>query len=212
MNSVRGFTLLEVLIAMAITAVIATLSFASLSRTLDSVEGLRDQGGRITEMNRAYGLLSRDLNHFINRSVRNEFGNISPPLAGGEVADDSLVFTRIGWHNTTGRPRSSMQRVRYLLEDETLYRENYLVLDRTSESEPQRVALLEGVTGFEMRFLQPGIQIFPGEEFDSDDWPETWGIGPGQSGAAPPEAVEIRLQVAGWGEVRWLYEIPRTNP
>ena len=210
MKTQSGFTLLEVLIAMAITAFVATVSFATISTTLDSVEGLRGQGERITEMNRAYGLLSRDINHFVNRSVRNEFGNITPALAGSE-SDASLVLTRIGWHNTVGRPRSSMQRVRYIVEEETLYRESYLVLDRTRDSEPQRVALLEGVRNFEMRFLAPNIEIFA-DNFDSDDWPETWGVGPGSGAAAPPEAIELRMEVAGWGEVRWLYELPRTGP
>jgi general secretion pathway protein J len=204
-----GFTLLEVLIAMAITATVATLAFASLSRTLDSVEGLRAQGERITELNRAWGLLTRDLRHFVARPVRNEFGSQDPALFGGEVADQSLGFTRIGWYNTTGRPRSSMQRVRYIVEDDTLYRESYLVLDRTTESEPQRVALLDGVIAVEMRFLDPGIQI-RADDLETEDWPEAWAIGGTAAGEAPPEAIELRLELEDWGEVRWLYELPRT--
>jgi general secretion pathway protein J len=174
---------------------------------MNSVEGLRDQGNRISELNRAWGLLTRDLQHFVNRPVRNEFGSADPALVGGEVADQSLSFTRIGWHNTTGRPRSSMQRVRYMLEDETLYRESYLVLDRTRESEPRRVALLEGVTVFEMRFLDPGAQI-RGDDLDTDDWPEVWGVGASVAGQVPPKAIELRLELTGLGEVQWLYELP----
>ena len=207
MRGAAGFTLIEVLIAMAITAAVATLSFASLSATMNSVEGLRDQGNRITEMNRAWGLLTRDLQHFVNRPVRNEFGSTDPSLVGGEVADQSLAFTRIGWHNTTGRPRSSMQRVRYILEDDTLYRESFLVLDRTSESEPRRVALLEGVLAFEMRFLDANAQIRD-NELETDDWPEAWGMGAGVVGQAPPGAIDVRLELDGLGEVRWLYELP----
>ena len=207
MRRPSGFTLLEVLIAMGITAAVATLSFASLNQTLNSVEGLRDQGERITELNRSWGLLTRDLQHFVNRPVRNEFGLTDPALFGGEVADQSLSFTRIGWYNTTGRPRSSMQRVRYVLEDDTLYRESYLVLDRTTESEPQRVALLEGVLLFEMRFMAANSQI-RGEDLDTDDWPEAWGMGSSAAGQAPPGAVEVILELEDLGEVRWLYELP----
>jgi general secretion pathway protein J len=205
-----GFTLIEVLIAMAITAMVAALSFASLSRTLDSVEGLREQGEQITSLNRAWGLLSRDLQHFVDRPVRNEFGAVDPSLFGGEIADSSLSFTRTGWHNTTGRPRSSMQRVRYMVEDETLYRESYLVLDRSSETEPRRVALLEGVSGFEMRFLAPDAQL-RSDELETEDWPEAWAVGGSAQDQAPPEAIELRLELDGWGEVRWLYELPRSR-
>ena len=203
----RGFTLLEVLIAMAITAMVATLAFASLSRTMDSVQILREQGDRITELNRAWGLLTRDLQHFVNRPVRNEFGSNDPALYGGEVADQTLGFTRIGWYNSTGRPRSSMQRVRYVVEEETLYRESFLVLDRTSESEPQRVALLDGVQFFELRFLTSDIPL-RGTELETDDWPEVWGVGPTAVGQAPPQAIELRMELADLGEVRWLYELP----
>ena len=205
-----GFTLVEVLIAMAITATVATLAFASLSRTLDSVEGLRTQGDRITELNRAWGMLTRDLQHFVQRPVRNEFGSIDPVMVGGEAADQSLSFTRGGWYNTTGRPRSSLQRVRYVVEEETLYRESYLVLDRVNDTEPQRVALLEGVTLFELRFLGPDIPIEP-DEFDTDRWQEAWAVGPASGGARPPEAIELRLELADWGELRWLYELPQTQ-
>ena len=192
---------------MAITAMVASLAFASLSRTMDSVEGLRDQGDRITELNRAWGILTRDLRHFVDRPVRNEFGATDPALAGGDVADQSLVLTRIGWYNTTGRPRSSMQRVRYVVEDETLFRESYLVLDRSSDTEPRRVALLDGVLDIEMRFLSPDIAVDP-REFETDDWPEDWAIGASAAAQSPPEALELRLELDDWGEVRWLYELP----
>ena len=207
----RGFTLIEVLIAMAITAMVAAMAFASLDSTLDSVEGLRQQGERISEVNRAWGLISRDLNHFASRPVRNEFGNWNSAMMGGEVADQTLAFTRGGWHNTTGRPRSNMQRVRYVLEDTTLYREHFLVLDRTSESEPLRVALLEGVNRVEYRFLGTATELRQGE-FDTENWPEVWAISGTGEPAPAPGALEIRLELDDWGEVRWLYELPQAQP
>lgn len=209
MSRMRGFTLIEVLIAMAITALVATLSFASLSRTMDSVQGLREQGDRVTDLNRAWGLLTRDLGHFVERPVRNEFGALDPALFGGEAAEQALSFTRIGWHNTQGRPRSSMQRVRYVVEEETLYRESYRVLDRTQETEPQRVALLSGVIAIEMRFLPKSFEINL-DDFETEPWPETWGVGAAVGAATPPQAVELRLELEDLGEVRWLYELPES--
>ena len=207
----RGFTLIEVLIAMAITAMVAAMAFASLDSTLDSVEGLREQGERISEVNRAWGLISRDLNHFVSRPVRNEFGGWNSAIMGGEVADQTLALTRGGWHNTVGRVRSNMQRVRYVLEDTTLYREHFLVLDRTSESEPLRVALLEGVNRVEYRFLGTATELRQGD-FDTENWPEAWAISGTGEAAPAPGALEIRLELEDWGEVRWLYELPQAQP
>ena len=70
----RGFTLIEVLIALAITALVATLSFSSLSAVLSSVESLRSPGERISGLNRAWTIMARDLRQFAGRPMRNEFG------------------------------------------------------------------------------------------------------------------------------------------
>ncbi len=204
----HGFTLIEVLIAMAITATVAVLAFASLDSTMDSAEALREQGQRISEVNRAWSLLSRDLSHFVDRPVRNEFGAVVPAMVGGERIDQRIAFTRVGWFNTLGRQRSHMQRVRYVLEDTTLYREQFQVLDRTNESEPQRVALLENVNLMEFRFLGESIEIAP-NEVETENWPEAWGLNGGQGINTLPEAVEVRLELEDWGEVRWLYELPQ---
>ncbi|MEM0954131.1 MAG: type II secretion system minor pseudopilin GspJ [Pseudomonadota bacterium] len=202
-----GFTLVEVLIAMAITAVVATLSFVSLDTTLSSVESLQQEGERIADLNRAWSLLQRDLNHFVDRPVRNEFGGRNQAMQGGELAEQTLAFTRIGWHNTTARVRSNMERVRYVLEDETFYRERFLVLDRTAETEPVRVDLLQGVSAVEYRFLPAGFPMRPGE-FDTTNWPDAWAIGPASAAPSPPQALEIRMTLADYGEVTWLYELP----
>jgi general secretion pathway protein J len=157
-NSSGGFTLIEVLIALAITALIATLSFTSLTTVLDSVESVREARTRITEVNRFWNLISRDLRQMVDRPVRNEFGEAEASFWGGADAENSLHFTRTGWHNPNDHTRSNMQRVAYRLEDETLWRDSYLVLDRTSETEPQSVALLEGVQLIEMVFMwYPGL-------------------------------------------------------
>ena len=195
---------------MAITAMVATLAFASLDSTLDSAEALREQGERISEVNRAWKLMSRDFSHFVDRPIRNEFGAVVPAMVGGERVEQTLAFTRVGWFNTLGRQRSHMQRVRYVLEDSTLYREQYQVLDRTNESQPQRVALLEKVNLMEFRFLSESIQLAP-NEVDTENWPEAWGLNGGQGVNNLPEAVEVRLELDDWGEVRWLHELPQRD-
>ncbi len=204
-----GFTLIEVLLAMAITAIVAVMAYAGLSAALNSADSLRTEGQRISEINRAWGLLSRDLSHFVDRPVRNEFGAVVPALVGGERVEKTLAFTRVGWFNTLGRRRSHMQRVRYVLEDTTLYREQFQVLDRTNETEPQRVALLEDVNEMEFRFLAQGIELPVNNELVTDNWPEAWGLEGGQGINTLPEAVEVRLVLEDWGEVRWLYEMPQ---
>ena len=116
-NRSSGFTLIEVLIALAITAFVSIIAYTSLSTVMSGVESLRANTDRIYEINRAMMILSRDLRQFADRSVRDEFGEIEPAMTGGELARFTLSFTRRGWHNPNGHPRSSLQRVNYRLED-----------------------------------------------------------------------------------------------
>jgi general secretion pathway protein J len=207
-SSAAGFTLIEVLIALAITALVAMLSFSSLSSVLTSVEVLRDRGQRISELNRAWTLVSRDLTHFVARPVRDEFGQAASAMRGGAAVTNGISFTRGGWHNPNQQLRSQLQRVRYRLEDDVLWRESFTVLDRTSESEPQRVQLLTGVDDFQLAFLGAAVSL-RGEELDTEDWPDNWGVSASTTGAVgPPEALELTLQLQDWGEVRWLYDLP----
>jgi general secretion pathway protein J len=204
----NGFTLIEVLIAMSITALVATLSFSSLSAVLISVQSLQEQGERISEVNRAWTIVSRDLRQFALRPVRDQYGQAESALYGGAALDNSLSFTRTGWHNPNLRLRSELQRVRYRLEDSVLWRESYSVLDRSGESQLQRVALIQDVEEFELAFLGEGTEV-RGEELDTEDWPDNWGANASSSGViAPPQALELRIALVDWGELRWLYDLP----
>jgi general secretion pathway protein J len=203
-----GFTLIEVLIAMAATVMIVTLAFMTFSNLLSGMEGLRSASSQSHEINRTWMFLSRDLRQFVNRPVRDELGTQESAFYGGELADNSLTFTRIGWHNPNRLLRSHMQRVRYHLEDEILWRESYPVLDRTDETEASRVELLQGVLAFTVAFLGDGARLDAGS-FDTEDWPRNWGIDSTQQGnASPPQAVEIRLEIEGYGEVYRLFQVP----
>jgi general secretion pathway protein J len=175
---------------------------------LISVQSLQEQGERISEVNRAWTIVSRDLRQFALRPVRDQYGQAESALYGGAALDNSLSFTRTGWHNPNLRLRSELQRVRYRLEDSVLWRESYSVLDRSGESQLQRVALIQDVEEFELAFLGEGTEV-RGEELDTEDWPDNWGANASSSGViAPPQALELRIALVDWGELRWLYDLP----
>ena len=208
-----GFTLVEVLIALAITAFVSMIAYASLSTVMTGVERLRENTDRIYAVNRAFMIISRDLRQFTARPVRDEFGEIDPAFTGGELARFALSFTRTGWHNPNGHPRSNLQRVNYRLEDDGLWRDTYPVLDRTADTEPDSVLLLKGVETLQLAFLGTleELEMQSGSAaLDTRNWAENWvsdGSAPGTA-LLPPVAVEIRLQLQEWGEMRRLYALP----
>ncbi len=207
-----GFTLVEVLIALAITAVVATLAYGSLSAVITAVESGRANAERIYEVNRAFTILSRDMRQFVARPVRDEFGELEPSMTGGPAARFLLSLTRAGWHNSTQLPRSNLQRVNYVWEEDTLWRESYPVLDRAGDTEPARVRLLDDVELVELRFLGSleEVNAGRGSDLDSRSWSENWIADTSQPGVELPVplAVELTVQLTDWGELRRLYALP----
>ena len=210
--SAAGFTLVEVLIAMAITALISVLAYTGLSSALSGAESLRSASGRAHNINQTWALLSRDLRQVVNRPVVDEFGQVVPALMGGEMAREPLSLTRAGWHNSSAAPRSTLQRVRWWLEDERLWRGYFPVLDRTAGTEPVETAILEGVERFELRFLPAlsAVESDRNDVIDRRDWRDSWIADFSQPGQmpSPPAAVEVLMEVAGLGELRRTYVLP----
>ena len=213
-RQLQGFTLVEVLIALAITAFVSMIAYTSLSSVIVGVEGMRETTDRTYEINRAWMIISRDLRQFVPRPVRDEFGEEEPAMSGGSVARFALSFTRAGWHNPNANPRSNLQRINYRLEDGALWRDSYAVLDRAGNTEPQSVLLLGGVEYMELAFLASlqGVQKESGGSgLDTRDWVESWIVddqAPGAGVTSPPVALEIRLQLDDWGEMRRMYALP----
>ncbi len=209
----RGFTLIEVLIALGITAFVSAIAYTSLSTVLTGVESTRQTTSRVVEVNRAWSIISRDLRQFVPRPVRDEFGEEESALVGGDAARFALSFTRTGWHNPLDQPRSNLQRVNYRLEDDALWRDSYPVLDRAGDTEPREVKLLDDVENLQFAFLGTldSVDTRGGNStLDTRNWAENWvpdTSNPGQT-LAPPLAIEIRLQLADWGEMRRIYALP----
>lgn len=212
-KTAAGFTLVEVLIALAITAFVATIAYTSLSTALTGVEATRAVAARTYEVSRAWLIISRDLRQFAPRPVRDEFGDTEPALQGGTAARFALSLTRAGWHNPHERPRSTLQRVNYRLQDDALWRDIYPVLDRVGDTQTQSVKLLDNVEDLQLAFLASLAQIpvaGSGVSLDTRNWTENWTLDTSAPGGElpPPVAVEITLRLGDWGEMRRLYELP----
>ena len=158
-----GFTLIEVIVAMAILAVIGTLSYSSISQVVRSKEILETQSVGISRLQRAVTILERDFLQMMPRAVRTTFGGFEPAM----TSDGAKVsFTRTGRKFIKGLPQpphTAMSRVAYFLNGDKLMRETWPVLDRASSTVARRAVVLTGVTSFKVQLLDKGRQ-----------WQTTW--------------------------------------
>ena len=211
-NKGGGFTLLEVLVAIAITAFVAITGYTTLSTVITGVDSERKEAARLNEINRALGVMSRDIRQLVNRPTRDEFGDLESPLTGGALAREMLSLTHAGWHNTIAAPRSGLQRVAYRLTEDRLARLSWPMLDQAGVIEPQVAVLLAGVEAFDVLFLSDLSQLQSGRGVDVDrrQWQSSWIADVSTPGAvvAPPAAIEVILSLADWGEVHRIYALP----
>jgi general secretion pathway protein J len=196
----RAFTLIEVMVAMAVFAILAAFAYGTLSQTILSAEILSERMDRLQALQRTMRLLGDDLQQLAPRPVRDELGdNFRPALDTNFQSGFALELTRSGWSNPVVLPRSTLQRVGYRMEDDELVRYHWYSLDRTLSNEPVGVVLLDGVEGMEFRFLS-GVDNY------SDQWPPQ--NRPGGLGARQrPRAVEVTLRLAEEGEIVRLIEV-----
>lgn len=111
-SSQRGFTLLEVLIAISVFALIGVGSFRVLSSIIDS-QKIGDQHSlQLSQFQKALRIVDRDLQQLVDRPVRVERNRQLPSLMVYS-GDFALEFTRNGWRNPLRLPRSDLQRVAY---------------------------------------------------------------------------------------------------
>lgn len=202
MKRAGGFTLLELVVVMAIFAVLSVMAYGGLATVLTARERVLQSLERTTELQKAYVRLRNDLQQLRTRPVRDGFGDPQPALQ--LQPDGAVEFTRSGWRNPLGHPRSGFERVAYRLDaDQRLLRVSWRVLDRAQDSPVSEVAVLERVEDIAWRFL------------DGDQWREAWpplGLTGTPTLDAAPRAVEILLTLEDLGEVRLLFSSTNAVP
>ena len=201
-RTVSGFTLLELLVAMGIFAVIGAMALGGLNTVVDQTTIAREQMDRLGKLQRALRLMSGDFSNLAPRFVRDELGTAgeAPLLADGRLFGVELRLSRGGWPNPAGLPhRGTLQRVQYRLDDDKLIRECWSVMDHVLGQEPRSQELLSGVNEFKLFYLDT-------QNERRTQWPppaQTTSTVVGQR----PRAVRIVLDIKDWGAVERLIEV-----
>lgn len=196
----RGFTLLEILVAVAILAIMSVMTYRGVSEARISVENAGGHMDRLREVQRAMHLLTSDFRTLAPRPVREPIGDgYRAALRRDPNAVTLVELSHAGWPNGAGAPRGTIQRVTYRLDESTLIREYWTVTDPTLANVPVIRRLLTQVERIEIRYMDAGREWVT-------QWPPLGS--PGDTGfRARPLAVEIIIDLADYGELRRLVEV-----
>jgi len=190
----QGFTLVEILVAIAIFAMLSFAAYQILQGVLRSGEISREHDQNLKEIQRGMLLIERDFVQMVARTSRIE-GTDDEDLqvlyVGDEVLDseyEGIEFNRLGWFNPLNLlPRSNVLRVGYRVQDSQLQRLYYLHPDTISGEEPEQQVILNDIEGLSFRFWD-------------DTWVTSW-----SSTSALPTGIEITINSKHYGELRRVF-------
>jgi general secretion pathway protein J len=196
-RAASGFSLIELLVALAVFATMAALAYGGLDALTRTRAELARQEDAFRDLVRAVAALDRDLGAAVARPVLGGGGQTLPALLGSA---DRIEFTRLGFANPQAEARSNLERVFYAFDAGTLRRGRYAVLDRAPDTVPELVDLAVPTAEFRLRYLAPDNRWLPA-------WPPQ-----GADPAALPRAVEWRWQTRAHGEIGGTVELVAAWP
>lgn len=199
MKHQQGFTLIEILIAMAIFTLIGLASTSLLTTVIDSNELSSERFAKLQTLQRAMLTLERDIEQALPRQVRINGETTSVVLRGGEVDDsdaDGIAFVRGGWHNPKLMlPRSTLQGVAYRLQNGEFQRLHHIYVDNVIGTEPKVRTLLTHITDLQ-------IEFFTLSDNDNDlNWKDSY------TGTVLPAGIAVTIDSEEFGQIRRVFAL-----
>ena len=193
-----GFTLVELLVASAIFAIMSIMLFAMLDGVRRQLGYSEEASNSLRELHYALRRIAMDVSQIQPRPIRDELGSGFQDAVSVNSGTNAIEFSVGGWRNPMALPRGNIERVAYLVDGDVLARLHWPVLDRTLSTEALRTDLLTGIREIRVRFLD-----------ETGEWSEQW---PPQTGEpsdqrARPRAIEIFIDHEQWGELTRIIEI-----
>lgn len=196
MRHSRGFTLLEILIALFIFSIVSMIMVSALHTVFTSQSNTARHADALSKLQIVYLLMSRDFEQTMNRPITNAKNIVDPSFVG---TTDTVTFTHGGLSNPMNMmQRSTLQRTQYSLNNERLMRSIWPVLDQTQKTLPSNRIILKSVTALRFDYLDAKGQF-------QNNWPPA-----DQKEAIFPRAVRVTLTLKNWGTFSQLYLIPQT--
>ncbi len=198
-----GFTLLEMLVSLAIFAAISVIGFTGLFRIQDAYTQTRQKMQRLDTLQLAMHRLRYDILFTSFRRARDHTAQLRPAFKGSAFPQPYIEFTRAGVDALLNTNPTNQQRVTWLFKDHSLQRIVWKPLDLVQPQQVLRDTLLRDVEAFKVVYFDEARRAH-------DRWPPRRQQALTAAGipvANNPVAVEITIRLKDMGEIRRLFAL-----
>ncbi len=157
----KGFTLIEIIIAIIIYSIIATISYRIVTSLIITKQVTDEEQNKWSNLSLLMSHLSNDWNKSVPLSVRDQYGNLVPPLIGKDklvgMYDAQLEFTVNGYlpnnlfYNSVIPPK----RIGYRFYNNSIYLITWPVLHRVQQTRPEITLMMDGIKEFTIEYMYP---------------------------------------------------------
>ncbi|WP_305460024.1 type II secretion system minor pseudopilin GspJ [Photobacterium leiognathi] len=196
-RSQQGFTLLEVLVAIAVFAMLSLSAYQVMNNVMRSDAQSQDHNQRLKDIQRATIMMDNDFRQIVARKSRLDGDAPSNKLLQAseyllDSSSEGIMFIRSGWQNPQAMfPRGDITRVGYRIEDDKLERVWFRYPDTVVGEKPLVRVLLTGVT--ELKF----------EFYYDKKWYEKW-----NKENTLPEGIKVIMTLKDLGDIERIYLVP----
>ena len=189
----RGLTLLELLVAIAVFTVVASLGYQGLQQTMTAKQQITRNSEQFAALQRSMLWLESDLTSLIARPNRDYLGDYQPAIhSRGQATAMRIEFTHGGRANPAGLPQSDLERVSYHWTAQGVIRQYWPRLDAIASSRPKEILLFVNTSEFNWLFLD-----------QQNRWHNQW---PplnytGDTTQLLPRAIRIGLTLPSYGRI-----------
>lgn len=215
----KGFTLIEVMIALFIFSILSILTMRGLQTTFAAKQKSKQTLDHLAELEIAYGIIQQDIQQIINRNVLQPTGGFKLSLLipvdnkanegtkasfKSEFGYNRLEFTRTGIsNNLINKKVSDLQRIAYYQNDNMMVRHSWRQTDSTKETLVDKRRLLTNVEKLEIFFVdQYGRKT------------EIWEMAPSkvamhslQPVLELPRGIIFNFLIKDYGEIEWVFSL-----
>ena len=198
MKHSKGFTLLEVMVALAVFAILASITASAMYYAFDTRARVNQQANQLNELQYTIIMLTRDITQISERSIHgNEMRTFSPFVG----LENYLEFTRGGVVNPHATVKRSMfKRVAYQCHSNTLIRRTWDSLDTPNRRRYEDKILLTHLNHCGFSYIDHSHQILP-------EWHD-YAIQQNQKKESIPIAIRLNMTLDHWGTMNLLFAIP----